>query len=73
MVSSAEMKVSWNEIIDIGRGIVATKIPLNGVLWYPGGTMKRNRLYHQIEMILYHWIPAYVLDALLYCLGYPPV
>lgn len=73
MVSSAEMKVSWNEIIDIGRGIATTKIPLNGVLWYPGGTMKRNRLYHQIEMVLYHWIPAYVLDALLYCLGYPPV
>lgn len=31
--SSQEVKVSWQEMIDIGRNIVTNKIPLNGVAW----------------------------------------
>lgn len=73
LVSSAEIKVSWDEIITMGRWIVANKIPLNGVLWYPGGSMKSNRTIHNICSILYHWIPAVLIDILLFCLGYKPV
>ncbi|XP_055706865.1 putative fatty acyl-CoA reductase CG5065 [Phlebotomus papatasi] len=73
VTSSAEIKVSWNQVIEMGREIVTKKIPLNGVLWYPGGSMKNNRLYHNFCMIFYHFLPAIVLDALLFCLGYKPV
>uniref|UniRef100_A0A336LR38 Fatty acyl-CoA reductase n=1 Tax=Culicoides sonorensis TaxID=179676 RepID=A0A336LR38_CULSO len=73
MVSSAEIKLSWQEIVDLGRWIVKNKLPLNGVLWYPGGSMKSSRLQHNIACFLYHWVPAYVLDVLLICLGYDPV
>ena len=34
MTSSAEIKVSWQEMIDIGRSIIVNKVPLNGVAWY---------------------------------------
>lgn len=73
VTSSAEIKVSWNQVIEMGREIVTKRIPLNGVLWYPGGSMKNNRLYHNFCMIFYHFLPAIVLDALLFCLGYKPV
>lgn len=71
--SSSEIKVSWNQVIEMGREIVSSKVPLNGVMWYPGGSMKTSRLYHNICLILYHFIPAIFIDALLICLGYKPV
>lgn len=73
LVSSAEIKVSWEQLIDCGRWIICNRLPLNGVLWYPGGSMKSSRLHHNICCILYHWIPAILLDCLLFCLRYPPV
>lgn len=73
LVSSAEIKVSWKELIDCGRWIIVNKLPLNGVVWYPGGSMKSNRLQHNICCILFHWIPAILIDCLLFCLRYPPV
>ena len=73
MVSSAEIKVTWAEIVDLGRQVSQTNVPLNGVLWYPGGSMKSTRLAHNIACILYHWIPAILIDTLLFCLGYKPV
>lgn len=72
-MSSAEIKVSWKELIDCGRWIICNKLPLNGVVWYPGGSMKSSRLHHNICCILFHWIPAILIDCLLFCLRYPPV
>ncbi|XP_049883821.1 putative fatty acyl-CoA reductase CG5065 [Pectinophora gossypiella] len=71
--SSAEIKVTWSEMIDAGREIIMNRVPLNGVAWYPGGSMKHSRLYHNICMVLFHWIPAILVDILLFCLGYKPV
>lgn len=73
MTSSADIKISWEQVVDMGRWIVCNKLPLNGGLWYPGGSMKSSRIHHNVCSILYHWIPAYVIDALLFCIGYPPV
>ncbi|KAL3270865.1 hypothetical protein HHI36_021382 [Cryptolaemus montrouzieri] len=73
VTSSAEYKISYEEIIEIGRKIVETKIPLNGVAWYPGGSMKKSKLYHNICFFLYHLVPALFVDALLILLGYKPV
>ncbi|XP_034827897.1 putative fatty acyl-CoA reductase CG5065 [Maniola hyperantus] len=71
--SSAEIKVTWLEMIDAGREIIMNRVPLNGVVWYPGGSMKHSRLYHNICALLFHWIPAVLIDTLLFCLGYKPV
>ncbi|XP_061392597.1 fatty acyl-CoA reductase 1-like [Musca vetustissima] len=73
MTSSNEIKVSWSEIIEIGRWVIANRVPLNGVAWYPGGSMKSNYIHHWICMILFHWIPALLVDFLLVLLRYPPV
>lgn len=73
LTSSAEIKVSWEQVINIGRWVVCNRLPLNGVMWYPGGSMKSSRLHHNICSFLYHWVPAFLIDCLLFCIGYPPV
>ncbi len=73
LTSSAEIKVSWEQIINIGRWVVCNRLPLNGVMWYPGGSMKSSRLHHNICSFFYHWVPAFFIDCLLFCIGYPPV
>ncbi|XP_071582638.1 putative fatty acyl-CoA reductase CG5065 isoform X1 [Temnothorax nylanderi] len=72
MTSSNEFKVTWAEIITRGRKITE-KIPLNGVVWYPGGSLKKSRLIHNICILLFHMIPAYIIDALLFLAGYKPI
>ncbi|KAF9814368.1 hypothetical protein SFRURICE_000441 [Spodoptera frugiperda] len=53
-----------------GIMIVAWNYIKNG---YPGGSMKHSRLYHNICVFFFHWIPAFIIDTLLFCLGYKPV
>lgn len=73
LVTSAEIKISWIELIECGRWILLNKMPMNGVVWYPGGSIKTNRWQHNICNVLFQWIPAILLDCLLFCLRYPPM
>ncbi|KAL0280988.1 UNVERIFIED_CONTAM: hypothetical protein PYX00_002124 [Menopon gallinae] len=70
--SSEEIRVSWEELIALGRKITE-RIPLNGVVWYPGGSMKKSRLLHNICVFFFHTIPAYVIDTLIFLAGYKPI
>ncbi|XP_026472331.1 putative fatty acyl-CoA reductase CG5065 [Ctenocephalides felis] len=71
--SSDEFKVSWQEIVELGRRVIEERLPLNGVAWYPGGSMKSSKILHYICLVLFHFIPAVLVDCLLYALGYKPV
>jgi fatty acyl-CoA reductase len=73
LTSSSEFKITWAEIIDSGRKIVRDEVPFNGVVWYPGGSMKKSRLIHNICVILFHMLPAYLIDALIFLSGNKPV
>ncbi|KAG5888820.1 hypothetical protein JTB14_016022 [Gonioctena quinquepunctata] len=73
LTSSSLYKISWSEIIEIGRNVIETKMPLNNVAWYPGGSMKKSRLLHNICFYLFQMLPAILVDALLVILGYKPV
>ncbi|XP_039314065.1 putative fatty acyl-CoA reductase CG5065 isoform X2 [Solenopsis invicta] len=70
--SSTEFKITWADIIQRGRRITE-KIPLNGVVWYPGGSLKKSRLIHNICILFFHMIPAYLIDALLFLAGHKPI
>lgn len=72
LTSSQEWQVSWQEIIDTGKSIITNEIPLNGCVWYPGGSMKTSRLLHQICVIFFHIIPAYFLDFFIFLSGNKP-
>lgn len=43
--------------------------PLQIGLWFPNGEITTNKLKHQINVILFHWLPAYVIDFLLLIIG----
>ncbi|KAJ3667018.1 hypothetical protein Zmor_002429 [Zophobas morio] len=73
ITSSFQHKVTNQQVIDIGRSVVCNDLPFNGVLWYPGGSMKKWRWHHNLEFLLFQWIPAVVLDGLLVLLGYKSV
>uniref|UniRef100_A0A1Q3FZW2 Fatty acyl-CoA reductase n=1 Tax=Culex tarsalis TaxID=7177 RepID=A0A1Q3FZW2_CULTA len=73
LVSSAEIRVSWEGVTQLGKSITHNKVPLNGVAWYPGGTIKKYRWQHNLAAFFYHWIPAVLIDCLLYVLGYKPI
>ncbi|XP_077299873.1 fatty acyl-CoA reductase 1-like [Arctopsyche grandis] len=73
LTSSAEIKVSWQEMIDVGRSIIINKVPLNGVAWYPGGSMKSSRFSHNLCVFFFHLLPALLVDTLLFLTGNKPV
>ncbi|XP_049942017.1 putative fatty acyl-CoA reductase CG5065 [Schistocerca serialis cubense] len=72
MTSSSEFQISWAEIIERGRKITE-RVPLNGVVWYPGGSMKRSRLLHNICLLFFHFIPAILIDTLIFLAGHKPI
>ncbi|KAF2897500.1 hypothetical protein ILUMI_08676 [Ignelater luminosus] len=73
LTSTAEIRVTWGEIIDMGKKIAAKDMPFNWVVWYPGGSIKTSRLLHEICAIFLHYIPAIFLDSLIVLTGNKPV
>lgn len=73
LTTNSEWQVTWQQIIDVGKEIITNDIPLSNAVWYPGGSMKRSRIVHNICVILFHMIPAYFLDSLIYLSGNKPV
>jgi fatty acyl-CoA reductase len=73
LTTSSEFKITWAEIIEMGRQVIKEEVPFNGVVWYPGGSMKKSKLLHNICTILFHLLPAYLLDALIFLSGNKPM
>ncbi|KAG5680579.1 hypothetical protein PVAND_010076 [Polypedilum vanderplanki] len=71
--SSQDIQVTWEAILEMGQEIINEKYPLNQILWYPGGGMSKYRWVHKIKAFLFHWIPALLIDTLLFCLGFKPI
>ncbi|XP_063219802.1 putative fatty acyl-CoA reductase CG5065 [Bacillus rossius redtenbacheri] len=72
LTSSAEIQISWAEIIERGRRITQ-RVPLNNVVWYPGGSMKKSRLAHLICVFFFHFLPAIFIDTLIFLSGHKPI
>lgn len=60
--------MTWHEIMIKGR-IEALKNPFELMLWYPSGSITSSRIIHSYKVICYHWIPAYLIDALMFLFG----
>lgn len=52
---------------------MSTRLPFNGVFWFPGGGITTSKLRHNIAFFFHQWVPAVLVDILLVLLGYPPV
>ncbi|XP_059620438.1 putative fatty acyl-CoA reductase CG5065 [Phlebotomus argentipes] len=61
-------KVTWGEVLELGKK-VAYEYPFEAGVWYPNGTITTNKIVHTLSVILFHWIPAYLIDFLMFLFG----
>lgn len=73
ITNSSELEITWKEVIDLGKKIAQTTMPYNWVVWYPRGAMTSSRLVHNVKIILFHYIPAIILDTIIVLTGNKPV
>nr|XP_022909440.1 putative fatty acyl-CoA reductase CG5065 [Onthophagus taurus] len=57
-------QVTWGEVFDYYRNLVS-EYPFKKMLWYPAGQPTKNYYLNQIYMLLFQFIPAYIVDFLL--------
>ncbi|XP_008183261.1 putative fatty acyl-CoA reductase CG5065 [Acyrthosiphon pisum] len=60
--------ITWDTVMSKGRE-ETMKNPFELMLWYPTGSLTSNRFIHTYKVICYHWIPAYLIDGILFLLG----
>ncbi|ALC42317.1 CG30427 [Drosophila busckii] len=61
-------KMQWGEVIEMSKKI-GYQYPMSAGLWYPDGCITTNKVHHSINVVLFHWLPAYLIDFLLLVLG----
>lgn len=58
------MPVTWGEVLEIGKRIIY-QYPFEGIVWYPGGDARNNKVVHSLAVFFFHIIPAYLIDFLM--------
>ncbi|KAK5638440.1 hypothetical protein RI129_012735 [Pyrocoelia pectoralis] len=59
-----ENSITWGEVLEIGREHFYNN-PFSICLWYPDGGITSNYWVHAASFLLFHMIPAYLIDFLL--------
>ncbi|XP_043260053.1 putative fatty acyl-CoA reductase CG5065 [Colletes gigas] len=71
VASGSENPLSWGYAIE--SGIKWTrKNPFSGLLWYPNGSLTSLKLYFWVCVILFHLLPAYIIDTIITLTGNKP-
>ncbi|CAH0546044.1 unnamed protein product [Brassicogethes aeneus] len=58
---------TWSELVETGREIIY-EYPFDGQIWYPDGNIRSSKFVHNIMCILFHWIPALLIDGMMFVL-----
>ncbi|XP_062545047.1 putative fatty acyl-CoA reductase CG5065 isoform X2 [Armigeres subalbatus] len=61
-------RTTWKEVLEMGKA-TAYEYPFEAGVWYPDGGITTNKLYHTFCVIFFHWLPAYLIDFLMFCFG----
>ncbi|KAG5880869.1 hypothetical protein JTB14_017795 [Gonioctena quinquepunctata] len=62
------LQVTYREIVDTGKRIAYAN-PFEMQVWYPDGDIRDSKLFHYIYTVLYQWIPALLIDMLMFICG----
>jgi len=60
--------LTWNRFREIGFN-AWMKYPTREMMWYPNCTFKMNTVVHKMETAVFHYLPAYLIDAVSYLAG----
>ena len=55
--------VTWRQLLDMSVA-VGQNYPIESMMWYPSISLKKSLLWHRVDQLLYHTVPAYFIDAL---------
>lgn len=61
-------RTSWGEVLNEGKRIVY-EYPFEAGVWYPDGDITTSKITHLINVTLFHWLPAYLIDFLMLIFG----
>nr|CAD7207144.1 unnamed protein product [Timema douglasi] len=64
LTASAVKKMTWKEVLDIGRKIIYD-YPFEMTVWYPDGNIRASKFMHNMCVIFLHFLPAYLIDFLM--------
>jgi len=64
LTQSSTKPITWGEVVEKGKQ-VAYKNPFEMMLWFPNGNIYKSKAVHDISVVLFHWIPAYLIDFLM--------
>ncbi|CAG9801690.1 unnamed protein product [Chironomus riparius] len=70
--TSNEIVMSWGQILSKGLVICIDKYPMNKAVWFPNLTLTKYRWLHKTRCLFYHWIPAVIIDSVLFCVRIKP-
>ncbi|XP_043286437.1 fatty acyl-CoA reductase wat-like [Venturia canescens] len=70
-VSTLENSITWKDYKDINL-IHASEFPLSQAKWTVSVTLHDHKLMDFLSRIVFHYIPALVIDSFSICLGYKP-
>jgi fatty acyl-CoA reductase len=63
--------LTWKDSIELGKKLFY-EYPMSIALWYPNGSIKSNYYVHLLCVIFFHYLPAYIIDFLLFITGNKP-
>jgi len=64
--------ITWGQLETMGW-VALRKYPMENVLWYPGGSYKESAALNTVCQVLFHSVPAYMMDMVSYLVGKKPV
>ncbi|XP_062537398.1 LOW QUALITY PROTEIN: putative fatty acyl-CoA reductase CG5065 [Armigeres subalbatus] len=62
---------TMSQIVEMGK-VLSDDIPLDRCVWAPGGGITQIKILNTIRVMLYHIMPAILIDALLRAMGQKP-
>lgn len=72
VVLSPDILRTWGENIEDGKRLL-NENPLCFSLWYPDGSITSSYLRYMITIIFFQYLPAYLIDGLLFIFGQKPL
>lgn len=71
-VTGQRKSITWNHFVEICFKYLR-KHPLTGISWYPDGSVTSSRPVNAIKRCFLHWMPAYVIDSMVWMTGGKPI
>uniref|UniRef100_A0AAR5Q418 Fatty acyl-CoA reductase n=1 Tax=Dendroctonus ponderosae TaxID=77166 RepID=A0AAR5Q418_DENPD len=71
-VTGQRKPITWSHFIDLCFKYLRMH-PLSEISWYPDGSVTASRTMSTIKRCFLHWVPAYIIDSVVWISGGKPI